>query len=311
MTHDRTHPSLDADAWPRLDFPEVRDTLETLHMWTQVVGKIRLALAPPVNHWWHVALYLTARGLTTSPMPHGSRLFQIDFDFIDDALLIRTWDGATRRLALEQRSVADFHAELMATLRQMDLEVSIWSRPVEVMEAIPFEEDHVHDRYDPDHARRIWRAMAQSVRVFERFRGEFSGKSSPVHFFWGSFDLAVTRFSGRDAPEHPGGFPNLGDRVTREAYSRELTSAGWWPGNEAYPAPAFYAYAYPTPEGLAGAAVEPEQAFFHEALGEFLLPYDAVRGSDDPDGDLLRFLRGTHEAAARLGDWEAAGPAPG
>jgi hypothetical protein len=305
IRHD--HPS-GAGAWPRLDFEEVRDTLETLHMWTQVVGKVRLALAPPVNHWWHVPLYLTARGLTTSPMPHGKRLFQMDFDFVDHGLWIRTGEGVERRVALEPRSVADFHAEVMAALRALDLEVPIWTRPVEVVEAIPFEEDHVHASYDPDHASRIWRALAQATRVLERFRGEFTGKSSPVHFFWGSFDVAVTRFSGRSAPEHPGGIPNLADRVTREAYSRELTSAGWWPGSAAYPAPAFYAYAYPTPDGLAKAAVEPEQAFFDEALGEFLLPYGSVREAPDPDDALLRFLRTTHAAAADLAHWEEATP---
>ena len=296
----------DDATWPALPLDEWRDTLETLHMWTQVVGKIRLARAPHANHWWHVPLYLTARGLTTSPIPDGTRLFQIDFDLIDHQLWIRADDGRERSVELAPRTVADFYAEVMSSLRALGIDVPIWTRPVEVVDPIPFEEDDRHASYDAGYAERCWRALAQATRVLERFRGEFIGKSSPVHFFWGSFDLAVTRFSGRVAPRHPGGIPNLADWVTREAYSHELTSAGWWPGNDLHPAPAFYAYAYPAPEGFAGAGVEPEQAYFHEELGEFLLPYDAVRSAADPDEMLLRFLRSTHAAAAELGGWDRA-----
>jgi hypothetical protein len=303
----RTQSTPGAAPWPELPLGEWKETLETLHMWMQVVGKIRLAQAPFVNHWWHVPFYLTARGLTTSPMPYGDRLFEIDFDFIDHALWIRTGEGSRRRVDLVPRTVADFYAEVMSTLRRLGFEIDIWTRPVEIEDPIPFDQDDVHSTYDPVYAARCWRAMAQAVRILERFRGEFTGKSSPVHFFWGSFDLALTRFSGRPAPPHPGGFPNLADRVTREAYSHELASAGWWPGNDRYPAPAFYAYAYPEPEGLRDRAIGPEAAYYDPELGEFILPYDAIREAADPDAEILRFLRDTHGAIAELGRWDQDG----
>ncbi len=295
-----------AAAWPALPLDEWRDTLDTLHMWTQVVGKIRLALAPPVNHWWHVVLEVSARGLTTTSMPLGSRFFQIDFDFLDHVVRIRASDGREGRVALRPMSVADFHAELMAELEALGLGVRIWRRPVEVADPIPFDRDHTHAAYDRDQVRRFFQALAAADRVLKRFRGEFIGKSSPSHFFWGGFDLAVTRFSGRTAPEHPGGIPNMADWVTREAYSHEVVSAGWWPGNDAYAEPAFYAYAYPEPEGFAAADVMPGDAFYHTDLREFLLPWDAVRSLPDPEAAILDFLRSTYTAAADLGGWDRA-----
>ena len=295
-----------AELWPALPYEAWKDTCTTLHLWTQIVGKIRLARTPWINHSWHVTLFVTARGLTTSPIPDEGRALQIDFDFIDHRLLIQTSDGARRRLPLEPQSVADFHDQLMATLAEVDIRVPIHGRPNEVVNPIPFREDREHAAYDPEFAHRFWRVLLQADRVFKQFRTRFRGKVSPVHFFWGSFDHAVTRFSGREAPPHPGGIPNLPDAVTREAYSHEVSSAGFWPGGGAIDYPAFYSYAYPTPPGFAASPVRPEGAFFHEQLGEFILPYDAVRNVETPNATLLEFLQTTYEAAANAAKWDRA-----
>ena len=294
-----------AETWPALPFDEWRETLATLHMWTQVVGKVRLAQAPQLNHWWQVPLYVTSRGLTTSPVPHGHRTFQVDFDFIDHRLRVETYEGDSRELALAPRTVADFYGEFMSSLKGLGLEVKIWPTPVEVVDPIPFEQDETHKSYDPEYANRFWRALVQCERVFQQFRAGFAGKCSPVHFFWGSFDLAVTRFSGRRAPEHPGA-PGVADSVTREAYSHEVSSAGFWPGGPALPEPIFYSYAYPEPEGFKDFAVGPRQAYYNTDFKEFVLPYEAVRAAADPDGDLGRFLQDTYEAAANLAAWDRA-----
>jgi hypothetical protein len=293
-------------AWPNLPFEAWGDTCATLHMWTQIVGKVRLVCTPWTNHSWHVPLYLTARGLTTSPIPHGSRLFQVDFDFLGRQLSIETSDGGSRTIKLEPRSVASFYAELMAKLEELRVGVSINATPNEVPDPIPFEEDREHDSYDAEYAERFWRVLLQTDRVFTAFRARFLGKNSPVHFFWGSCDLAVTRFSGRPAPPHPGGIPGLPDWVTREAYSHEVSSAGFWPGGAASPTPIFYSYAYPTPEGFGEVEVGPAGAFFSEEMGEFMLPYDQVRQSPDPDAQLMAFLESTYEAAADLAGWNRA-----
>jgi hypothetical protein len=273
-------------------------------MWTQIVGKIRLVQTPFTNHSWHVPLYLTARGLTTSPIPYGVRTFQIDFDFIDHKLLITTSDGSVKTMDLRPRSVADFYQELFSILRHLGLDITINATPNEVVEAIPFENDHVHASYDAQSANRWWRALVQVDRVFKQFRAGFIGKSSPVHFFWGSFDLAVTRFSGRTAPEHPGGAPHCPDWVMREAYSHELSSCGFWPGGGALSYPVFYAYAYPQPAGFSLAPVSPDSAFYDSSFGEFILPYEDVRLAPSSDAVLLDFLQSTYEAAAILGHWE-------
>jgi hypothetical protein len=296
--------SPDEAVWPPLPLAEWRDTYDTLQLWTQIVGKVRLMLSPPVNHWWQVTLYLTARGLTTSPIPYGNRVFEIDFDFIDHQLRILTAEGAVRTLALEPRSVADFYHEFMARLHELGLDVRIRTRPCETAGTIPFDQDHEHATYDADAAHRFWRILLQADRVFKEFRAPFLGKCSPVHFFWGSFDLAVTRFSGRVAPEHPGGAPNLADWVTRESYSHEVSSCGFWPGGGAVAEPAFYAYAYPEPPGFGHAAVKPIEAFYSTELSEFILPYEAVRRSIDPDRAILDFCESTYEAAADLGGWD-------
>jgi hypothetical protein len=276
-------------------------------MWTQIVGKIRLTLSPLENHWWNSVLYVTSRGLATSPIPYGTRTFEIDFDFIDHRLLIQTSDGIVRSLALEPRSVADFYRELMDTLHSLAIEVQIHAKPDEVADPIPFAEDNKHASYDGEYANRFWRILVQTDRVFKQFRSRFIGKCSPVHFFWGSFDLAVTRFSGRPAPLHPGGIPGLPDRITREAYSHEVSSAGFWPGGAgAEGGPFFYSYAYPSPPGFADARVAPEAARFDAALGEFVLDYDAVRTAADPDATLLAFLQSTYAAAADLAGWDRA-----
>jgi hypothetical protein len=272
-------------------------------MWTQIVGKVRLAQSPWINHGWQVPLYVTARGLTTSTIPHGQRVFQIDFDFVDHRLVLTSSDGGRRELPLEPRTTADFYTAVMGSLEEMGLPVEIHGRPNEVPEPIPFAENRRHSSYDPAAARRFWEALVQVDRVFHLFRARFIGKCSPVHFFWGSFDHAVTRFSGREAPPHPGGIPNLPDPITREAYSHEVSSAGFWPGGPASPNPIFYSYAYPTPEGFAEARVRPSEAFWLADLGEFVLPYDVVRTSDDPDGTLLDFLQSTYEATAGLAEW--------
>jgi hypothetical protein len=289
-----------------LPFDEWRETCATLHMWTQIVGKVRLAQAPHVNHWWQVPLYVTSRGLTTSPVPYGRSTFQVDFDFIDHRLRIGTSLGDSVELKLEPRTVADFYEEFMTDMHVLGLDgVKIWTTPVEVENPIPFERDVGHKSYNPEYANRFWRALVQCERVFQRFRSGFAGKCSPVHFFWGSFDLAVTRFSGRRAPAHPGA-PGVADSITREAYSHEVSSAGFWPGGPALPEPIIYSYAYPEPEGFKDARVGPEAAYYNNDFKEFVLPYDAVRTSEDPDGALLQFLQTTYEAAATRAHWDRA-----
>lgn len=291
------------DAWPELPLAAWQDTLATLHMWTQVVGKVRMVRSPWTNHSWHVTLYVTARGLTTSPIPHGERCFQIDFDFVSHELVLQCSDGQTARWALQAQSVATFYGRLMAELDRMELHTEIRCVPCEVAEAVPFDRDESHCAYDPEFANRFWRILLQSDRVFKQFRAGFEGKCSPVHFFWGAADLAVTRFSGRPAPRHPGGIPNLADWVTQEAYSQEVSSCGFWAGGGPAPYPVFYSYAYPQPAGFAETPVQPQGAFYSKELGEFLLPYDVVRQAADPDSALLAFLESTFEAAARLAHW--------
>ncbi|HJR41453.1 MAG TPA: DUF5996 family protein [Gemmatimonadaceae bacterium] len=291
------------EAWPALPLDVWRETYETLHMWTQIVGKTRLALSPMENHWWNVALYVTPRGLTTSAMPSGNRTASVDFDFIDHELVIRTSDGATRSLRLAPRSVADFYREYASALGELDLAVRMRPVPVEVEVATPFAEDTRHASYDAASARRFWRVLAQADRVMKRFRARFIGKSSPVHFFWGSFDHAATRYSGRAAPRHPGGAPNCPDYVMYEAYSHECSSCGFWPGGGAVTEPMFYAYAYPEPDGFKDHPVRPEGAYYSDTLREFVLPYERVRSAASPDDALLDFLQSTYEAAAVRGGW--------
>jgi hypothetical protein len=292
--------------WPELPYAGWRDTCATLHLWTQIVGKIRLARTPWLNHSWHVVLYVTARGLTTSPIPHGDHTFELEFDFLRHVLLVSTDDGERREIGLFPRTVADFYAEVMGVLSGLGLETRIHEVPNEIPDAVRFSEDRVHASYDPDFAERHWRALVQVNRVLGAFRSSFIGKCSPVHFFWGSFDLAVTRFSGRRAPPHPGGVPNLSDAVVREAYSHEVSSSGFWPGGGAIDYPAFYSYAYPEPAGFASAAIRPAEAFYSDALREYVLPYDAVRTAGDPDHALLDFLTSTYAAAALTGTWDRA-----
>ena len=294
------------DAWPSLPYPDWRDTCATLQLWTQIVGKIRLVQTPWVNHSWHVAYYVTARGITTSPIRYGERVFQIDFDFVDHRLLFHTGDGEARTLPLEPLAVADFYAAVLSTLAELGMPIAINRVPNELVEAIPFDQDRRHRSYDRHAVRRFHTALLQADRVLKEFRGRFRGKCSPVHFFWGSFDLAVTRFSGRAAPEHPGGVPHLPDRVVREAYSQEVISAGFWPGNDAFPQPAFYAYAYPEPAGFAARRIGPAAAFYHPDLHEFILPYDAVREASSADTLLLEFLQQTYELGAELARWDGA-----
>ena len=302
----RTDDGARDEAWPDLPLEAWQDTYATLHLWTQIVGKIRLAQSPMVNHWWQTALYLTARGLTTSPIPHGSAVFQLDFDFLDHQLVIATSRGTGRSLPLAPRPVADFYRELMGALRDLGLEVRIWPTPVEIPDPIPFAEDRVHAAYDPVYAQRWWRALLQADRVLQAFRGRFLGKCSPVHFFWGGFDLAVTRFSGRLAPPYMGVAPNVAPSVMHEAYSHEVLSAGFWPGGGPVPYPAFYAYAVPEPPGFREAPVLPAAAGYHRELGEFSLPYAAVRSAERPEELLLAFLQSTYEAGADLGGWDRA-----
>jgi hypothetical protein len=275
-------------------------------MWTQVVGKIRLSLTPWTNHSWHVTLYLTARGLTTSPIPHRAGIFEIRFDFIDHQLRILKSDGAVKVIELRPKSVAAFYREVMAGLSELQIDTTINTTPNEVEPAIPFEQDDKHRSYDPGYANRFWHALAQSDRVFKEFRSRFCGKCSPVHFFWGSFDLAVTRFSGRSAPPHPGGVPHLPDAVTREAYSQEVSSLGFWPGNASAPTPIFYSYAYPEPQGFAEVNVQPSYASYNTTMREFVLPYEAVRTARSPDETLLEFAQSTYDAASTLGKWDRA-----
>lgn len=294
------------DDWPSLPLDEWADTCTTLHLWTQVIGKIRLAHAPMVNHWWQVPLYVTCRGLTTSPIPYGARTFQIDFDFISHRLTLQTSDGAAEVIALGPRSVADFHREVMDRLRTLGLETRIWTMPVEIEDAVPFARDFAHAAYDPESVNRFWRILVQADRVLTGFRSRFVGKVSPVHFFWGSFDLAVTRFSGRSAPVLMSQSPNLNAAVMREAYSHEVSSCGFWPGNGGFGRPAFYSYAYPEPPGFSSASVVPDEVFYDQGLGQFLLPYDTVRHASSPDQTLMDFLQSSYAAAADLAHWDRA-----
>ncbi|HEX9319122.1 MAG TPA: DUF5996 family protein [Nitrososphaeraceae archaeon] len=295
--------SVTSNTWPALPLAEWKETYETLHMWTQIVGKIRLKLTPLINHWWNVTLYVTARGLTTSAMNYDHRILQMNFDFIDHLLLIETNDGHTKSIALRPRSVTDFYQEVMASLVSLDMPITIWSTPAEVPNPVPFEQDQKHAAYDKEYVKRIWQILAQANRVFTEFRSRFLGKASPVHFFWGGFDLAVTRFSGRPAPLHPG-TPYGARFVDVEAYSREVSSCGFWPGGGPVDGPVFYAYAYPEPQGFKDYPIQPPEAFYSTGMGEFLLPYDVVRTSKSPDDILLSFLQSTYEAAAICGKWD-------
>ncbi len=295
--------------WPALPVAQWQETRDTLHLWTQIVGKVRLALAPGANHWWHVPLYVDSVGLTTSLMPHRGRGVEIVFDFTRHQLVIRTTDGAEHRMALEPRSVADFYAEFRAHLDGLGIDAPLHPVPVEVVEAIPFADDTQHASYDPTAAHDFWTSLVGAHRVLSRFRGEYDGKSSPVHFFWGAFDLAVTRFSGRPAPRHPGGVPNCPDYVMVEAYREEVSSGGYWPGGA--DEGVFYSYAYPEPAGFRTFPIAPSDAFYDEAMGEILLPYARDRTAPDPDELLLRFFRSTYTAAACAAHWtESAAGAP-
>ena len=299
-------PSPNTEPWPSLPLDAWTDTYATLHLMMQVVGKVRLASAAMINHWWQVPLYVSARGLSTSAMPHGTQTFQIDFDFIDHSLNVAICDGNQRSIPLHPRPIADFYREVMDTLRTLGVPVRIWPQPVEIAGAIPFDQDVQHTAYVPEHAHRWWQVLRQADRALAEFRSGFVGKCSPVHFFWGSFDLAVSRFSGRRAPAHPGGAPHLADWVMREAYSRECSSCGFWPGSGAVQEPAFYAYTYPEPAGYREHPVRPSEAYYSDALREHILPYDAVRRSPDPDRMLSEFFRSTYEAGADLGRWNRA-----
>jgi len=288
-----------SELWPPLPLPAWKPTYHNLHMWAQIVGKVRMALTPKINHWWNVPLYVTARGLTTSPIPYGKDTFEIQFDFLDHSLLIERCDGTEKALPLKPRTVADFYQEFMSSLRELNIEVAIFPKPVEVPDPIPFPDDRLYEAYDAEAAYRFWCILLSCDSVFKKFRGRFLGKSSPVHFFWGSFDLAVTRFSGRRAPERPGADP-----VTREAYSHEVISAGWWPGGSGVEGPAFYSYTAPEPAGLAGQHISPKSAFYHPDLKEFILMYDDVRQASQPEQQLLQFLESTYEAGAILARWD-------
>ena len=289
------------DLWPSLPLEEWKDTYATLHMWTQIVGKIRLVQSPRVNHWWQVPLYVSARGLTTSAIPYKGRSFEIDFDFIDHQLIINTSDGRREVIQLEPRSVADFYQQVTKSLGSLEIDVKINARPDEVPNPIPFAEDHEHASYDPQYVNRFWRILLQAERVFTEFRSRFIGKCSPVHFFWGSFDLAVTRFSGRPAPEREGA-----DLITREAYSHEVISHGFWPGSGNVTAAAYYAYAAPEPAGFSKETIHPASAFYNPETSGFILLHDDVRQADSPDEALLSFMQSTYEAGANLAKWDRA-----
>lgn len=290
--------------WPALRVADWEPTRDTLHMWTQIVGKIRLAHSPLVNHWWQVTFYVSPRGLTTSSIPYRNRLFDMEFDFVDHVLAIRTSDGGSGSVALASKSVAEFYDETFTALRQLGIDTRISATPNEVDPAIPFAQDHQHASYDAEAANLFWRQLIQAHRVINDFRSHYIGKVRPVHFFWGSFDMACTRFSGRPAPEHPGGAPNCADWVMVEGYSHELSSCGFWPGGGEEGA--FYAYAYPEPEGFADYPVGPDAAFYSKDFRQFLLPYEAVRTSAEPDRDLMNFLQSTYAAAADLAGWDRA-----
>jgi Family of unknown function (DUF5996) len=301
---DRNPSTRPTDVWPALPQAAWSETCATLQLWMQIVGKIRLALVPAINHAWNVTLYPTVRGLTTAPMPHGTRMLQIDFDFIEHVLLFQTSDGGRHTLLLQPMTVAAFYRDVMIALDKLRTPVHIWHMPVEVAQPIPFEQDQTHQAYDPEYAQRFWRILLQTTRVFTTFRARFIGKVSPIHLFWGALDLACTRFSGRPAPEHPS-MAGLPDRVTRDAYSHEVSSCGFWPGAPGIE-PIFYSYAYPEPPGYAQSPISPAQAGFDSTLSEFVLPYEAVRQSADPDSTLLQFLQSTYEAAANCAHWDRA-----
>jgi hypothetical protein len=296
------------EAWPALPLEQWQATYATVHLWTQLLGKTRLALSPPQNHYWHTALYVTPRGLSTSTMPYGERALDLELDFVAHQLRARTSDGETAELPLAASPMRDFYRDYLAMLDALGIAAGLWPMPVEIEGAIRFDADRGHAAYDAEAAQRCWRVLLQSQRVLQRFRGEFLGKCSPVHFWWGSFDLACTRFSGRRAPVHPGGVPNLADHVTRESYSHECISAGWWPGTigGAIAEPAYYAYAYPEPAGCAVAPVRPAAGRYDIGMREWILPYEAVRTAADPDAELYAFLQSTYEAAADLGGWDRA-----
>jgi len=292
------------DQWPPLPQAAWSDTCATLQLWMQIIGKVRLALMPPINHTWNVTLYPTVRGLTTAPMPFGVRILQIDFDFIDHLLVVETSDGDRRTIALKPMTVAEFYRQIMQALESLGCPVHIWPVPCEVAEPIPFEQDETHNAYDPEFAQRFWHVLLQTARVFTIFRARFIGKVSPVHLFWGALDLACTRFSGRTAPEHPS-MPGLPDRVTRDAYSHEVSSCGFWPGASGME-PFFYSYAYPEPPGYKDYAISPAEASFSATFGEFAFPYEDMRNSPDPDAALLAFLQSTYDAAADCAHWDRA-----
>jgi hypothetical protein len=287
------------ELWPALPFVEWQETCETVHMWTQIVGKVRMELSPYMNHWWQVVFYVTPRGLTTSPIPYKNSVFEVNFDFIDHNLFILTGDGTTKTMPLIARSVADFYWEFMASLRSLGIEVTINTMPCEVANPIRCDEDQEHSSYDPEYVNRFWRILVQADRIFRQHRSFFIGKSSPVHFFWGSFDLALTFFSGRRAPERPGA-----DSITREAYSHEVISCGFWPGNASFPKPAFYSYTAPGPAGLDKVSIRPDTAFYSTEMSQFFSLYDDVRSADSPEQALLEFLKSTYEAGANLAHWD-------
>ena len=289
------------ETWPALPLEEWEDTRATLHMWTQIVGKIRLEQTPLVNHWWNVPLYVSARGLTTTAMPYDERFFEMEFDFVDHFLVIKCSDGASASVVLEPKSVAMFYQQTMAAMRSLGLELKIWKMPVEIADPIPFDRDEQHSSYDREYVERCWQVLRSSERVLQDFRSRFIGKCSPVHFFWGSFDLAVTRFSGRPAPVRPDADP-----ITREAYSHEVISHGWWPGQGPLGKPAFYSYTAPAPEGLGNAKIRPDKAYYSNELSEFLFLYDDVRNAADPDAALMEFCQSTYEAGANLAHWDRA-----
>jgi len=291
-------------AWPELPLANWSETCATLHLWTQIVGKVRLKLTPLINHWWNVTFYVTARGLTTSPIPYGTRAFEVTFDFQEHRLLIEGSDGRTESFALAPMSVADFYHEFMNRLRQLDIAVHIWTMPAEIENAVPFDQDRIHAQYDPVYVRRFWQALVESVRVMQAFRARFLGKVSPVHFFWGSFDLAVTRFSGRRAPPPTGQTPNVASWVMAEAYSHEVSSCGFWPGNGGFGKAAYYVYAYPEPADYGKTPLRTAGGYYDGTLGQFILPYDAVRQAADPDQLLLGFLQETYAAAADQAGWD-------
>lgn len=293
------------EEWPDLPWEEWADTVQTFHLWTQVVGKIRLALSPPINHWWHTTLYLTCRGLTTDAMPYGNRSLQIDFDFLEHQLVMQTSEGQQTGFSLQPMTVASFYQQVMEGLHRLEMPVHIWTMPVEIPNAIPFEQDEVHSAYDGLYVTRFWQILLKTEHVFNRFRSRFLGKVSPVHFFWGAPDFAMTRFSGRKAPVHSS-VPGISDFVVREAYSHEVSSCGFWPGGALMQEPVFYAYAYPSPAGFAEAKVLPREAYFHSGLGEFVLPYRVVQQAENPEETLLTFLQSSYEAAANLGHWNRA-----